>query len=575
MTEIYRYLAENGCPDSQVRLALRLLDEWHREVDANADDVDLRRQPVDIKCRLAIDWLVEAAHGGNRSAIDVLEQCFMDGIGITDDNKLGVLRCLSRTELDIKADQLTGDIMNAVITAAADDRPNNPLSVDQFRQRLRRLVNDRPMNGIVNGFMVTTDDVLVSPSSAARVDKRYVHLNVSQLLRHRSPDIDLTVDPKPPIVDHQKTAKCFRHIFNLLKSMFTSVDLVVIISLLTLFSVSLIFNYLYFRPTARLMCRNLMSVPTVLLVLQALEVLAYGQIIQSVDKYNNYRLWIQVVKIYDKNFQRNDWQYFRSTTVWLLVFTISFILTTASVGQDTTGTVIGSLNTSISRQLMSWLSFSVQFKYNSNLLQLFAVIYHYLSINYCEYSFMTTETYMSSVPVNPTILAIAIIILVTTKPLFNLRTFYLILIPNLMTHLLIHNSGSYDIPDYTMTSICGYITSEWKLLLFMIIDIYEIHMDYDFIHSSGILLRAKCETCWDDTVIKLQDIYELHMIYDFIHSSGILLRAKCETCWDDTVIKLQDIYELHMIYDFIHSSGILLRAKCETCWDDTVVWHNC
>ncbi|XP_011496905.1 PREDICTED: wolframin [Ceratosolen solmsi marchali] len=80
-------LAEDGCPDSQVVLAKRLLEECC-ELDIDKDE----------NAKLGVYWLTKASEQGNIEATDILRKCLTTGQGITEHNYYDVKSCLDMSQ---------------------------------------------------------------------------------------------------------------------------------------------------------------------------------------------------------------------------------------------------------------------------------------------------------------------------------------------------------------------------------------------------------------------------------------------------------------------------------------------
>ncbi|CAD6202669.1 GSCOCG00009708001-RA-CDS [Cotesia congregata] len=80
-------LAEDGCADSQVVLAKKLLEE-RCDLDVDTEE----------NAKLAVYWLTKASEQGNLEATKILQHCFTTGHGITEHNYQDAKSCLEMSQ---------------------------------------------------------------------------------------------------------------------------------------------------------------------------------------------------------------------------------------------------------------------------------------------------------------------------------------------------------------------------------------------------------------------------------------------------------------------------------------------
>lgn len=85
--ELRSQLPEDGCPESQVILAKRLLE------DTNGPDVYKEEN-----AKMGVYWLTKASEQGNFEATEILKNCLETGNGITEHNYYEAKRCLDMSQ---------------------------------------------------------------------------------------------------------------------------------------------------------------------------------------------------------------------------------------------------------------------------------------------------------------------------------------------------------------------------------------------------------------------------------------------------------------------------------------------
>ncbi|XP_071441688.1 wolframin [Hetaerina americana] len=115
-------MAEDGCPESQVVLAKKLLEEKcgiETEEEENA--------------RVAVYWLIKASEQGHDEGTTMLRNCLETGQGITEHNYLDVKTCLSMTQ-DEKLARRAARKLFSSLSAGQDF-----ITTDQLRRRVESL----------------------------------------------------------------------------------------------------------------------------------------------------------------------------------------------------------------------------------------------------------------------------------------------------------------------------------------------------------------------------------------------------------------------------------------------------
>ncbi|XP_046382536.1 wolframin [Ischnura elegans] len=115
-------MAEDGCPESQVVLAKKLLEEkceMETEEEENA--------------RVAVYWLIKASEQGHDEGTSMLRNCLETGQGITEHNYLDVKTCLSMTQ-DEKLARRAARKLFSSLSAGQDF-----ITTDQLRRRVESL----------------------------------------------------------------------------------------------------------------------------------------------------------------------------------------------------------------------------------------------------------------------------------------------------------------------------------------------------------------------------------------------------------------------------------------------------
>lgn len=90
LRKLRKQLAEDGCVESQVVIAKRLLVE---SVDTNIPGTDWRSDTTQ-----AVRWLTKASEYGNSEAADLLDRCLKSETGITEQNRGEVKMCVDMSD---------------------------------------------------------------------------------------------------------------------------------------------------------------------------------------------------------------------------------------------------------------------------------------------------------------------------------------------------------------------------------------------------------------------------------------------------------------------------------------------
>ena len=411
MERLHQLLAEDGHSDSQMIMAGKLLEQAISEKSQ-------------LKSETAIDMLISLAIDGHKLSASLLEECLSHDIGINTINRKIILKLLSRKELDITCEVIANRIMTTIC-----DNQNHRLNESEFCNRVQRLVlqnNPMPINDNNNDHLIVTEQI--------------VALNIKQVFITGTPFIDLT--------DDLNLKGIFGLVFNILRLSFKLIDLTFITSLLILFCLSLFLNYYYFTPNFRLLYQSFFDLKTLCLSLQLLEVYSFIKIVDRIYEFNNYKHWLKVIKAFNKQCNLDPIIYFRRCVLWISILLVTLALElNIELIFDADFKRTPSISSSVIRQLMAFLSFLVLIKNNSNLLQIFLVIFHYLSQNFLQ-EIQTNFPYIQRYLTNYSLIFSLLIIIITTKPIMSSTSFNLILVPNLLTHILIlsadYNSESLE-----------------------------------------------------------------------------------------------------------------------------------
>ena len=398
---MHRFLAEEGSSDSQLYLALKLAEEAREESNPS-------------KAEIAVEWLVESAKNGNKMAIKALEECLQTKSGITDKNLRQVLSCLSRSEAEVRAEGLSRTIMTTV-----SDEVHQFLPQSRFKHRLRRMLQTGVSKEVPS---LNKDDIIIT--------EHILSYNIKHILTNSNPVIDLTDD-----LEHNNL---FTLMFRVLQGAFEVVDHFLIISLLVMMCLSLIFNYIFFSPNVILLYRNLFKANTIRLSLQFLQVLAFARIMNVINRYNNYKLWVKLLRIVDHEFPSDQTKYFKKTVKPIAIFIIVLMIELyynqwRPESQPQSGPTLVS---SVVRPLMALFSFLTLIRHHIDLIQIFFVIIHFLSRHYLQ-QIQTMIPYFDYYSSDYSLLLSILVVIFTTKTIFNYVTLNLIIIPNLLVHILI------------------------------------------------------------------------------------------------------------------------------------------
>ncbi|XP_034948653.1 wolframin [Chelonus insularis] len=117
-------LAEDGCAESQVVLAKRLLEErCELEVDTEEN------------AKLGVYWLTKASEQGNLEATDILRQCLKTGHGITEHNYYDTKCCLEMSQDEKLARRAARELFMSLSNG------EDFVTIDQLRRQLRIIRN--------------------------------------------------------------------------------------------------------------------------------------------------------------------------------------------------------------------------------------------------------------------------------------------------------------------------------------------------------------------------------------------------------------------------------------------------
>ena len=475
MERLHKYLAEEGSPDSQLFLAIKLLKESAFSGHES------------VKNETAVDLLLESAISGNKTALPLLEQCLVLNVGITDKNRYRVLSCLSRNELDVQCDRLADTIMTTIC-----DQQSRRLTQSEFRQSVRRLLQ-------VN-----------SPSVADKnpniVDEKLLSFNVKLVLQHMNPAIDLT--------DDLPLRNTFTGFYNFLRLSLQSIDLSLMTSLLVMFCFSLFVNYFYFKPDFHYLYQNLNDFKTICLSLQLIQMFAISRVVDRIHFYNNYRLWVRLLKTVDKDLSIETHLFFNKSVFWTAVFLIVLaielkidLIFGSTINREPT------LSSSVVRQLMALVLFLTLIKNNSNLIQIFGVIFHYFSLNYLN-EIQTLFPFVDNFLTEYKMFLILFIAIITTRPLISSLSMNLILIPNLLTHLLL------SISDQSSDSL-SYVSENLSIHTFFATVLVIVLMF--FFNKLYILAKFPRLLVINDFCLNLIKVYDFKTFLTTVLSFTILI----------------------------------------------------
>ncbi|XP_046667887.1 wolframin-like isoform X2 [Homalodisca vitripennis] len=140
---------DDWCPDSQVVLAKKLLDE---KCDLDVDQEE--------NARLGVYWLIKASEQGHQEATDLLSHCLQTGQGICEHNYVDVRACLDMPQEEKLARCAARKVFESM--SAGEDF----ITSDQLQDRMTRLdeqkgqrVEDQPSTS--SGETTDPDSLLI------------------------------------------------------------------------------------------------------------------------------------------------------------------------------------------------------------------------------------------------------------------------------------------------------------------------------------------------------------------------------------------------------------------------------
>ncbi|XP_008546509.1 wolframin isoform X1 [Microplitis demolitor] len=145
-------LAEDGCAESQVVLAKKLLEE-HCDLDVDTEE----------NAKLAVYWLTKASEQGNLEATKLLHQCFTSGHGITEHNYHDAKRCLDMSQQE----KLARHAARVLFTTLANGE--DFITSEQLRRQLTTIqshLETRSLEYPDSELEKITESVLVSAASS-------------------------------------------------------------------------------------------------------------------------------------------------------------------------------------------------------------------------------------------------------------------------------------------------------------------------------------------------------------------------------------------------------------------------
>lgn len=160
-------LASEGCSESQTSLAKSLLQEESNNVKDKKENEEL-----------AVRWLVMAASEGNPEALEFLQNCYQNSIGITDSNRARVEKCLNSSPEERIA-QLVGQSIFRLMSFDVKE----PIPLPYFKLKINSFLSGKE----VSSEELESTDKDCSPSSKVSVDQ--VISSINQSLNGQEPDV--------------------------------------------------------------------------------------------------------------------------------------------------------------------------------------------------------------------------------------------------------------------------------------------------------------------------------------------------------------------------------------------------
>lgn len=401
---MHRQLAEDESADSQLYLALKLAEEARNESNR-------------WKAELAVEWFIESAKNGNKVAVKSLEDCLNTKTGITDLNKRRVLGCLSRSETEIKSEALSRTIMTTISDFISTSR--DQISQSRFKHRLRRMTQRE--------VVATKDKPASDEQMETAISQNELTHNIEQIIHDTKPSIDLT--------DDLDCNNLFTLCFRMLRNSFEIVDYIVVISLFVVFSLSLAFDYIFFRPNVRVLYQNLFHWKTIGLCLQLIQVLSFARIMYVINGFTNYKLWVKVLRMIDHEFPNEQTKYLKKTLKSVVVFVFVLTLELNLMPTESQPRCQPTLMSSLVRPSMALFSLLTLIRHNISFAQIFFAVIHFLSRLYWHElkPFIANWNYSADYSL---MTSIAVIVL-TTKTILNYVSLNLVIIPSLLVHIMI------------------------------------------------------------------------------------------------------------------------------------------
>jgi hypothetical protein len=362
--------------------------------------------------------------------------------GIKDHNKTIVLSLLSRSEVEIRADGMSETIMTLI-----DVMNGNELPQTVFRHRLRRILQSEEE---VVYKEVETNEEMKDNNEDMIITEHILSSNIHQIMTESSSLIDITED-----LDQ---INLFSLIFRLLRTAFEAVDHILVVSLVIMFFISLVFNHIYFRPNSILLYRNLFDIKTVRLCLQFIQVLSFVRIMSVINGYHNYKMWSKLLKIIDPDFPSDQNKYLKKNVkpTVILIITLTIESNYNHWKPESLPPMEPTLMTSVVRPLMAIFSFLTLIRHNTNVIQIFFIVLHFLSRQYLQ----ELQSYLPLYESEYSLLMSVVVVMMTTKTILNYKSLYLVIIPNLLVHTLISFS------DFTSETISSIIPLNIHLIFF-------------------------------------------------------------------------------------------------------------
>ncbi|XP_017892597.1 wolframin [Ceratina calcarata] len=134
-------LAEDGCPESQVVLAKRLLEE--------RCDLDVDKEE---NAKLGVYWLTKASEQGNLEATDILRKCLATGRGITEHNYYDVKSCLDMTQDEKLARRAAREMFSSLSNG------EDFITTEQLERRMRDIASSSSNAGCSRSNNVLHDN---------------------------------------------------------------------------------------------------------------------------------------------------------------------------------------------------------------------------------------------------------------------------------------------------------------------------------------------------------------------------------------------------------------------------------